>query len=207
MMAWRSIYLIRHGETEWNRDGRQQGQLDSPLTPTGDGQARSAAAILNREIDDLDSYVFYCSPLGRARRTAEIICEALLYDPARIIFDPLLQEYSWGDWQGMTMAEMDQARPGAVAERARDKWNFKPPGGESYALLAARVDAWIQQHKREQNMIVVSHAAAGRVLRGRLLGLPPGETLNLETTQGVVFRCSPGKIDRLEPTPNGESGA
>ena len=107
----------------------------------------------------------------------------------------------------MTMAEMDQVKPGAVTHRERNKWSFTPPGGESYAMLAMRVDTWIQRHNREQKMIVVTHAAAGRVLRGRLLGLTPAETLKLETPQGVVFHCFPGIIERLDPPQDGKSGA
>src|SRR5258708_5093926 len=105
-------YLMRHGEITWNRVGRQQGHLDSPLTPRGIQQARAAGRALRRALPDIRPVCIETSPLGRARQTATIPCEELGLDESGLLVAPLLIESNFGPWQGLTHAEIDAQYPG-----------------------------------------------------------------------------------------------
>ena len=101
------IYLVLHGETEWNRQRRFQGRLDSPLTPYGLEQARRVGSTLGRLIKDPAMCRLMSSPLGRARQTAEIICAALGVSSVQLALDPRLMEIDLGSWAGLTRAEVE----------------------------------------------------------------------------------------------------
>jgi 2,3-bisphosphoglycerate-dependent phosphoglycerate mutase len=129
------IYLVRHGETTWNRVGRQQGHLDSPLTPKGIEQARAAGRALRRALPDVHTVCIETSPLGRARQTASILCDELGLHESALVVAPLLIEANFGAWQGLTHAEIDAQYAGARQAREARKWHYVMPGGESYALV------------------------------------------------------------------------
>jgi broad specificity phosphatase PhoE len=118
------IYLVRHGETTWNRVGRQQGHNDSPLTELGIEQARAAGRKLQRLIPDIYNVCIETSPLGRARQTAIILSEVLGLDPNEILVAPLLIEHHLGNWQGLTHSEIDARDPGALQAREERKWAY-----------------------------------------------------------------------------------
>jgi probable phosphoglycerate mutase len=101
-----TIYLVRHGETVWNREGRVQGHLDSPLTTRGLVQARRAGDTLRGLIDDPQEYTLLTSPLGRARQTAAIVAEIVGWGSGACRQDPELREMSWGEWEGLTTEEI-----------------------------------------------------------------------------------------------------
>ena len=109
------IYLIRHGETEWNRAGRMQGQLDSPLTERGQTQARAVGETLAELTGGGDGLAMVASPLGRTMATATLIAEAL--GAKDIAADERLMEMSWGDWDGLTHPEIEARSPGELARR------------------------------------------------------------------------------------------
>ena len=165
------IYLLRHGETVWNVDRRLQGQKDSPLTLAGIGQARAAGALLGTLIDSPADFTVIASPLARTWQTASVVCETLDLDARSIRFEPRLMEHQFGDWEGMTLAEVEARFPQAWAAREADKWNYRVPGGESYGLVHRRVRNWLGEQSNETRLIVVSHGLAGRVLRGTYGGL------------------------------------
>jgi probable phosphoglycerate mutase len=119
------MLLVRHGQSEWNADGRWQGQADPPLSELGLRQAADAA----RAIGTVDAIV--ASPLERAQRTAEIIASALGMEPVLIIDG--LMERSAGEWEGLTRAQIDERYPSYLADGRR------PPGWESDDELLARV--------------------------------------------------------------------
>jgi broad specificity phosphatase PhoE len=188
-----SVYLARHGQTEWNVDGRRQGRLDSPLTPHGLLQAeRNAALVRHEQIDAV-----FTSPLGRARRTAEILADALEL-PVRVV--DALAEVAHGEWSGLTSAEIDSRWPGQRAARDKDKYAFRFPGGESYAdaeLRAVRaLDGIAAAGSRRP--LLVSHEMIGRLLVKRLAGLGIEEALRRDQPSDVVYRItSDGLTDRL----------
>jgi probable phosphoglycerate mutase len=191
------IYLLRHGETLWNVAGRLQGQGDSPLTWRGLQQARALGECLCREIDDLDGFRLLSSPLGRAWQTAVIVAEALGWDPQRIALDARLKERDYGRWAGLTYAQVRERYPGDWARRQDTPWDYRVPGGESSADVAARARAWLESLPHEPRLIVVCHGQFGRVLRGLYLGLPREEIYRLEEPQDALFRLHGGQVERI----------
>jgi broad specificity phosphatase PhoE len=95
------LLLVRHGETDWNADGRLQGQTDRPLSDFGRRQARQLAD----ELADEELEAIYSSDLSRARETAEIVGERL---GLPVVLDPDLREKDWGTWEGLTAVERDR---------------------------------------------------------------------------------------------------
>ena len=160
------IYLVRHGETEWNRDSRLQGQQNSSLTERGREQARKLGNLLARLLDHTRVPV-QVSPLGRALETAVIIREHIP-GPEPII-DPRLQEMTLGAWEGLTRKEVDERCSGVVGNDSNAEWWFRAPGGESYDHFQARLRSWLAE--QSGSVIAVSHGITTRMIRGEYLGL------------------------------------
>jgi len=133
-----TIYLVRHGETEWNREGRLQGQSNSPLTALGLKQAHGIGVLLRQLIGAGDNIPIIASPLERALQTAKTICGPLGRDTASLRTDDLLKEISFGRWEGRTFAEIATADPKRWRRFERYRWCNIPPDGESYAMVAER---------------------------------------------------------------------
>ncbi len=193
-----TIYLVRHGETEWNREGRMQGHLDSPLTALGEDQARRVGGMLAELVPDPAQHIVTVSPLGRTRHTAAIVCESLGRDPAGCRIDDMVKEITLGEWDGMTRDEIDAADGETWRRYLGDHWNSVPPGGESYAMMAERAQRWLATAATGPNQIVVSHGAFGRVLRGVYTGLDSGRILAQEEPQDSIFRLFGGSIARIQ---------
>src|SRR5580692_480787 len=126
------IWFIRHGETEYNRVGRLQGQHDIPLNPKGREQASSVGRTLRKragdEIDRLEATrAFVASPLSRTRETMELARIAMGFPPADYALCNDLKELTFGDWEGLTWPEVEARFPEGAAERATNKWSFTPP--------------------------------------------------------------------------------
>lgn len=132
------LWLVRHGETDWNREQRLMGQQDIPLNEGGLRQAAElAAGLVGQEFDAL-----FSSDLLRARQTADAL-EAALDLPPRL--DPRLREEHLGGWQGLTHAEIQARYPGTWEQRRADPPVFRPPGGETIAEMAARACAAVDE--------------------------------------------------------------
>ncbi|MBS9719764.1 histidine phosphatase family protein [Tianweitania sp. BSSL-BM11] len=157
-------YFIRHGETDWNAEGRLQGQADRDLTEKGREQATGNGIKLKSLISDGSGFDFVSSPMIRTRHTMERVRDAMGLDPKAYRTDPRLKELSFGDWQGFTFAELEETTPGLRDERSRDKWNYLPPGkgAESYALLAERLNGWLVEV--DQQTVCVAHGGIVRAL-------------------------------------------
>ncbi len=188
MAEARQVYLIRHGQTEWNEEGRIQGGKDSPLTARGRRQAEAVAGSLKKN----PPVFLYASPLGRASKTASIIAKG--YDIA-VETDDRLCEHRWGDAEGLTLDEIDARWPDFRKRREQDKWNMPWPEGESYRDVDARLGTFLAeklepmlQHVEEGPIGIVGHQAMNMVLLGRLFGLDPAITLRLGQPNHVVYR-------------------
>lgn len=192
------IYLLRHGETEWNREGRLQGHLDSPLTERGRAQARAMGCCLRQVIGDLNGYAMVTSPLGRARETAEEVAAIIGYPQAGIAEEAALKEHGFGDWQGERQADLPKIYPEAWQAREADRWSFQVPGGESYALVALRLRDWLARQDETARLIAVSHGLAGRILRGLYQKAVPAEIFAMNEPQDAIFRLSEGVITRFD---------
>ena len=191
------IYLMRHGETTWNRVGRQQGHNDSPLTETGIEQAQAAGRLLQRAIPDIHNVCVETSPLGRARQTALIVGEILGLDPNVILVAPLLIEHHLGNWQGLTHAEIDARYPGALQARGEHKWDYVVPGGESYALVAERAKQWLASKRHAPITIAVTHAIISRTIQGAYGGFTPSETVARSHRQDRIYRLHAGRVEEM----------
>lgn len=192
-----TLFLIRHGETDWNAEGRLQGQKDIPLNQKGRGQAarngRTLAehlASTGRSADDFD---WVASPLTRARTTMEILRGEMGLVATDYRPDPKLVEISFGEWEGATMAEMRDIDPVGRAARKTDKWGFVPPGGESYEMLSARIRPWLFGLTRDT--VCVAHGGITRVTRGMLEGLPSEEIPVAMIPQDQIYVWRDGKAE------------
>lgn len=177
-----TLYLLRHGQTEWNAQGRLQGRLDSPLTELGRVQARRQAQLVARLDPDLPCW---CSTAGRAVETARI---ALGSRPFRQ--DARLTEIDIGGYTGMTMAELRAADPDAFAGGELD-WYDRTPGGEDFAALRARVVAFLVELDRPA--ILVTHGITLRMIRAVAMDLPPARLAEMPVFQGALHKVSAGR--------------
>ena len=195
-MTGATIYLVRHGETEWNRIRRYQGWSDSALTDQGRAQAQAIGRLLCT-LPEAQSADLVASPIGRARHTAEIIRECLgRSEPLR--FDDRLRELSFGSWDGLMRADIAARMPGAFDEERRDEWYFATPDGETYDVFAGRVGAWLAEAQAsDRPLIVVTHGVVTRVLRGLYAGLPRAAAMRLPVPQDRIFRLAQGTIEEI----------
>ena len=188
------LYYVRHGETVWNVEGRLQGQHDSDLTTRGRAQALRCGEILRnllardrRDATDLD---YVASPLGRARDTMERLRVTLGLNASDYRTDARLAELSFGRWEGLAYPALQATERSVLAARERDKWGFRPPGGESYADLLTRVRAWHATVTRDS--VVVAHGGTGRALVALYGIMPPEAAAVTHVGQGVVYVFSSG---------------
>ena len=130
-MARPPFLMIRHGETDWNREKRYQGQVDIPLNALGREQAAGNGRLLRMLGHDWAQWRFYSSPLGRARDTMEILRGELGLDPQDYAVDDRLIEITFGDWERKRLEELEAEEPGEMAKRNANKWVHAPPGGET----------------------------------------------------------------------------
>ena len=190
-MTFDRVLLARHGHTEWNQLGRRQGQFDSPLTAAGLAQARRHAETLAAQACD----AIFTSPLGRAATTAAIIGDTTGI-PITVVAE--LAEVHHGSFAGLTNEDMARLHPTAASERARDKYHWRFPDGESYAdadRRAARALAIIAQQAR--NPLIVSHEMIGRMLLRNLLNETPAEALHRNQPHDIIYAVRNGTLTTL----------
>lgn len=187
------IYFIRHGETDWNAERRLQGQRDTHLNALGRRQASDAGrilkALLTARLDRGDAVGAgldcLASPLARTRETALRVSTALSASADLFRFDDRLKELSFGDWEGMTWREIRTRHAREHAARKADIWHFTPPGGESYAALAARLAPLLAE--RHRDAVIVSHGGVARALVRLACGMDEAEAAAFPVWQGRVL--------------------
>jgi probable phosphoglycerate mutase len=193
------LVFIRHGQTDWNAEGRMQGQRDIPLNAVGEGQATNNGALLKAYMEsegiDPATLDFVASPLGRTRATMERARKEMGLVPDAYRLDDQLKEITFGDWEGFTLEELADEEQDLVLQRRADKWRFVPPGGESYEMLADRIGRWLVTVDRPS--VVVSHGGVFRVLRGLLEGGQTAKVPKLDVPQDKVFVWRDGKMTVL----------
>jgi probable phosphoglycerate mutase len=195
----RPVYFIRHGETDWNVERRYQGHSDIPLNMTGREQAARNGRALRDALAASGAgpsrIAFFSSPLSRATETLEIMRETMGLSRKRYALDDRLIEIDLGEWNGRTYDEIAAVDPGVHERRAREKWRFAAPGGESYADAALRVRDFLIGLDRAS--VIVGHGATGRILRGYLTGMRPTRVPHIASPQDVVFYIARGRESRL----------
>ena len=169
------LVVVRHGETEWSRVGRHTGRTDLPLTDAGDEAARLLAhRLAHRTFAEV-----WCSPLQRARRTAELAGYA-----GQATFDPDLMEWDYGDDEGRTTGEIQGERPGWQI------WRDGPKGGERLSQVAARADRVIGRAlAADGDVLIFAHGHLLDVLAARWVGVHP--------ELGRIFYLDPATVSRL----------
>ena len=185
-----NLLLVRHGETSWNREGRYQGRTDVPLSPEGEVQVAALAARLSH----IPIAIALASPLGRARRTAEVIL-GLGARSTPLELDEGLLEISHGAWEGQLSRDIEAAHAAMI-----DTWRTRPdrdvpagPGAETLGDVEARSWPVIERLAARlgdgETALVAAHDAVNRVLLCRFLGLP--------LTRVWAFRQAPATLNVL----------
>lgn len=180
------VYLARHGQTQWNQEGRRQGQLDSPLSAAGLKHAEDLACAAR----GFDVDLVACSPLGRALSTAELCARSL---GIQMVVVEELAEVHHGDMAGLTPSEADIKFPGALDQRALALYEWRFPGGESYADADLRASVALDRLVRDgaRRPLIVSHEMIGRMLRRNLVGNQPADALRTQQPHHIVLRVNP----------------
>ena len=174
------LIIVRHGETDWTLAGRHTGATDVLLTADGRRQATSLPPLLEH-LSGGQSPVVVSSPRQRATETATLAL------PQRdLIIDPLVAEYDYGDYEGLTGKQIRRRAPGW------DIWRDGCPHGETTADVGTRADAFLRTkvENRTEPLIVVTHGHFSRILAARALGLAP--------EHGRLFACDPASVSLIE---------
>jgi len=178
------VWLLRHGETEWSRSGQHTGRTDLPLTERGIDEARA----LTPTVAGLDPCLVLCSPLQRARRTAELA--GLRVDDV----DDDLVEWNYGEYEGRTTAEIREHDPGWTVFRGPN------PGGEEADAVAARADRVLRRVVEAltgsggRPVVLIGHGHFSRVLGVRWIGYPAaaGASFQLDSAAPSVLGVQHG---------------
>lgn len=184
-MARSPFYMIRHGETDWNREGRFQGTVDIPLNARGHRQAKQNGALLASLNPSLRQWRFLSSPLGRARQTMEIIRSELGLPSDGYQIDQRLIEITFGNWEQKRFADLKISDPQEIARREQDKWVHVPPGGESYADAAARMATFFDE--LDEPSVIVCHGGIIRATRFIFEGLDGHKIASEQVPQDKIY--------------------
>lgn len=183
------LIFVRHGETNWNRDGIIQGWTDTALNETGHRQARDVGDALARDLAAFSDFDFIVSPMIRTRQTMQYIRVALGASEQPLAIEPAVKELGFGTWEGKPFWEL-KASPVYPADPI-NRFSWRPNGGESYADGNARLQGWLAARKRPS--IVVAHGAIGRCLIGMLTGADTRDLMETRMRQGAYCLIEHGK--------------
>lgn len=194
-LVWPELYFIRHGETDWNAEGRYQGSRDIPLNDIGRGQAdlngQLLHQILTRDGRAPGDFTWHASPLGRTRETMQRVRAGFLGQLPEVGFDERLVEVSFGVYEGRLHSELSSGEMAIAGERDADFWFFRPPSGESYEDVAQRVTSFAGELKGPA--IIVAHGGILRILRRLIEDFPAERAVNWFPPQDSVVHFINGK--------------
>ena len=187
------LFVLRHGQTDWNAVRRCQGQMNSRLSALGRDHAAQQGRILAPILAERPGIDIFCSPLDRTRETAAIALGAHF---ARAVFDDRLKEVAMGAWEGRLHADIDaeRAASGEPVTQGFDKY-FNAPGGETFDDMRARAQSFLDDLSRPA--IVIAHGIFNMVFRGLVLGLDYRGMERLDHDQGVVTHIHDGQETKL----------
>ena len=179
-MTYPELYILRHGQTEWNAEERMQGWLNSPLTPKGEQDAARQGEILRGV--DLSGFAFWCSPSGRAVQTAGIACAMA----EAIHTDVRLREIGVGDWAGRLRADLPQ---GAGPDPYLAQYEMAP-NGEGFAAVNARAKAFLAELTGPT--VLITHGITSRAIRAIVVGEQALASPSVHGGQGCVYHLKDG---------------
>ncbi|MBE4110820.1 histidine phosphatase family protein [Vibrio parahaemolyticus] len=189
----RRIFVLRHGETEFNADKKLQGHCNSSLTSKGSDQARRVGTTLKQYVENRPFRV-YSSTLGRALQTSQIVCEELNYSYENLNKEPRLKEFSLGEWEQRTIPSLEQEVPNLLAQ---NDWYLQAPNCETYESVRERLSSWLSDVTHDEDIVVVNHGLTGIVLRGLLLGMDYTQVWQQDLPQDAFFIIEDGRITRV----------
>ncbi len=189
----RRIFVLRHGETEFNADKKLQGHCNSSLTSKGSDQARRVGTTLKQYVENR-LFRVYSSTLGKALQTSQIVCEELNYSYENLNKEPRLKEFSLGEWEQRTIPSLEQEIPNLLAQ---NDWYLQAPNCETYESVRERLSSWLSDVTHDEDIVVVSHGLTGIVLRGLLLGMDYTQVWQQDLPQDAFFIIEDGRITRV----------
>lgn len=185
----RTLYLIRHGETDWNAKRLLQGRRDIPLNAHGRSQAVASGLCLKWLLAPSTDVDFIASPLSRTRETMEIVRQQLEMAPQDFRTDDRLMEIDFGEWEGLDWRLIAERDPQRFEARQADPLNFIPLGGENYPMVFERVGALLDSLKHDT--VLVAHAGILRSCLALLANVEPHRVPALEIPQDRVLMIRP----------------
>ena len=198
-----TLILVRHGESEWNRAGRIQGQVNSPLTDLGISQARAisdylSGIFLNQELE------IYSSPLERAIQTAQIIAKGIDHLSSEVIIEERLNDFNLGEISGTYgWDKVAEIFPEQAQLRLQDPMRFHPSGGESGAEFEARLRSLMEDLKGEDTTkLLVSHGIVNKFIRGIYKNISGKEMINLGESQNTIYCLEHGDETEIKIPPS-----
>jgi broad specificity phosphatase PhoE len=181
-----TIYLIRHGETDWNRERRIQGQTDIPLNARG----RRQAAALAQRLASLPLEMIYTSDLGRARETAALIAAAQA-QAVSVVATPDLRECDYGLWEGLHREEISRRFAEDWQQWLTSEGVGRSTGGEDFFALERRVRRGFQQAMEEGKTLLIStHRGPLQAILCHILGMEAGQRRRF-----LVANCAVTALD------------
>lgn len=194
-LVWPELYVIRHGETDWNAEGRYQGRQDIPLNDRGRGQADLNGDLLKqlllRSGRVPTDFAWYVSPMGRARETMDRVRGRVGEPLPSVTVDPRLIEVSFGIHEGHLHTELAAGAMAMAGERDASFWYFRPPEGESYEDVSHRLIDFGASLTGPS--ILVTHGGILRALRHLIEGFPHERAVNWFPPQDSVVHFIDGK--------------
>lgn len=187
----KQLFLVRHGESEWNQLGRIQGQTDTPLTGLGIEQAQKIARFMAKNLDSTRVRI-HVSPMQRAIQTAEIIAETINHAVADLFVDERLNDFNLGEITGSYgWDQVAISYPELAYLRLNQPLNFHPPGGESGTDFYNRLNDFLQQPADEGLIhLVVSHGIVNKFIRSIRLDLHGADIIALGESQESIFELN-----------------
>ncbi|CAM2898827.1 histidine phosphatase family protein [Shewanella algae] len=196
----KEIFILRHGQTEFNAAGKLQGHCNSPLTELGRAQAKAYGVALQQQLrqsagNPEQEFQLVSSPLGRAMETAALVAEVLCRDPGAIIAEPRVIECGLGEWEQTRVADIHAARPELAG---RNDWYLQGPGAETLPQVQQRLAHWLTDPATPERVILVSHGLTGIVLRALLLGLDNKALWRQDKPQDALYHFHSEAQERLK---------
>ena len=180
------LYIVRHGQTQWNVQKRMQGRMDSPLTELGQAQAIGVGGLL-RALGGVER--FWVSPSGRTTETVHLINS---HTHAQIDYMDALMERDCGAWSGLTVEEVQSKYAQEWIQREQDPYNFQPPNGESMADMRRRIEEFLEDLLAIdwQSIGLVTHSVMSKVILQHFLDLSDIEATRISHPNDLVYQLS-----------------
>lgn len=181
----KTLYVLRHGQTQWNVEGRMQGRLDSPLTDEGRDQVQRHGQFLGGQ--PVSRVIL--SPLGRAIESANLLNSHLQVPMQQ---DDRLAERDCGSWGGLLVADIEKHFPRAWQDRLSEPYLHRPPGGENHQDLLDRTSPLLESlfELAGEHVVLMSHAIVSRVVLMYFLGLLPEQAMAVRHPNEIFYRLT-----------------